>query len=357
MSREVHQFATSLTYGDAISNEMMEIRRTLRGQGIRSEIFVRFFDPRMAQHALDYRKYRMFSSPENVVIFHFSIGSPVSKLFFRIPDKKIMIYHNITPHTFFLDTHRILTRECYKGRLELKLFRDKTDLALGDSEFNRLELEQAGYPRTGILPIMLNLDPFKKPGDPVVSGLFPERKWTVLFVGRIIPNKKFEDLIKCFHLYKSLFHSDSRLILAGDFRGMERYWGGLKRMVDDLQLEDVIFTGHIPFSELVAYYDLADVYLSLSEHEGFGVPLLEAFAKNIPVVAYAAGAVEETMNGGGILVRRKDLLRTAGLLEALRTDGGISESVVAAQRKALEKYDPTQTASILMEHIDRVSEA
>ena len=100
----------------------------------------------MAAHVRDYREYRHhFSSPENVVIFHFSIGSPVSKLFFRVPDKKIMIYHNITPHEFFLDSHRILTRECYKGRLELNLFKDKTDLALGDSEFNRRELELAGY--------------------------------------------------------------------------------------------------------------------------------------------------------------------------------------------------------------------
>ncbi len=134
MILDVHQFSTSLTYGDAISNEIMEIQGALRQQGMRSEIFVKYYDPRMASHIHDYREYPAFSAPQNIVIFHFSIGSPVSKLFFRIPDKKIMIYHNITPHAFFLDHHRILTRECYKGRLELNLFKDKTDLALGDSE-------------------------------------------------------------------------------------------------------------------------------------------------------------------------------------------------------------------------------
>jgi glycosyltransferase involved in cell wall biosynthesis len=351
---EVHQVATSLTYGDAISNEMMEIRSVLQEQGFLSEIFVRFHDPRMARHTHDYRAYKRFSHRDNVVIFHFSIGSPVSKLFFRIMDRKILIYHNITPHPFFLDHHRILARECYKGRLELNLFKDKADLALGDSEFNRRELEQAGYPRTGVLPLLMDLARFDQPGDPIVTEMFRERKTTLLFVGRIIPNKKFEDVIKCFYFYQTYFNPDSRLILAGDHRGMERYFAGLQRLVEDLELPDVHFTGHIRFAELVAYYNLADVYLSMSEHEGFGVPLLEAFHKGIPVVAYAAGAVEETLNGGGILLKEKDFLRTAGLLDTLRQDSRFRQDVIASQRAALKRYDRANIVQILMEHIERV---
>ncbi|HCS49280.1 MAG TPA: hypothetical protein DIW61_13910, partial [Candidatus Aminicenantes bacterium] len=115
---EIHQFSTSLAYGDAISDEILEIQKVLREKGHRSEIFTRFFDPRLAGLRRDYREYKKLSSPAHVVIFHFSIGSPVSKLFFRVPDKKIMIYHNITPHEYFVDAHRVLARECYKGRLE-----------------------------------------------------------------------------------------------------------------------------------------------------------------------------------------------------------------------------------------------
>jgi glycosyltransferase involved in cell wall biosynthesis len=351
---EVHQFATSLTYGDAISNELMEIRKVLREQGFQSEIFIRFFDPRMAEHVHDYREYKHFSRPDNIVIFHFSIGSPVSKLFFRIPDKKIILYHNITSHAYFLDFHRILTRECYKGRLELQLFRDKTDLALGDSEFNRRELEQAGYPRTGVLPLLLDLKKFDRSGDAVVPRLFDSPKWTLLYVGRVIPNKRFEDVIKCFYFYKTRFNADSRLILAGDYRGMERYYAALIGLVEDLDLEDVHFTGHIRFDELVAYYDLADAYLSMSEHEGFGVPLLESFHKGIPVVAYAAGAVEETLNGGGILLAEKEYLKTAALLEVLRTNRDFKRKVTAAQQAALARYDRANTGRILLEHIERV---
>ena len=120
---DVHQFATSLTYGDAISDEMLEIRSVLREHGLP----LRDLRPVVRSRARPgtsgiTANTRAAALPDNVVIFHFSIGSPVSKMFFRVPDRKMMIYHNITPHEFFLDAHRILARECYKGRLEINLF-------------------------------------------------------------------------------------------------------------------------------------------------------------------------------------------------------------------------------------------
>lgn len=351
---EIHQFATSLSYGDAISDEMIEIQKVLRERGHRSEIFTRFFDPRMAGRVRDYREYKKLSSPGNVVIFHFSIGSPVSKMFFRVPDRKIMIYHNITPHEFFVDSHRILAKECYKGRLELKLFVDKVDLALGDSEFNRQELEQAGYKRTGVLPILMDFTKFDGRGDPVTRRLLDDGKTAILFVGRLIPNKRYEDLIKAFFFYKKYFNPDSKLILAGDYRSLERYLHSLQNLVEALALRDVHFTGHVAFSELLACFESADVYLSLSEHEGFGVPILEAFYKRIPVIAYRAGAIEETMNGGGILLRQKDLLRVASLIDAVIRDKEMRKRIVEGQVQALQKFSRENVSRILLRHIEEV---
>lgn len=351
---KIHQFATSLTYGDAISDEMLEIQAVLRENGHESEIFVRFFEPRMAKFMRDFREYKKYSSPENVVIFHFSIGSPVSKLFFRIPDKKIMIYHNITPYNYFLDYHRILTKECYKGRLEIKLFAKKVDLALGDSEFNRLELEQVGYEETGVLPLLLNFSKFNSEDHPVVRQIFSNGKTTILFVGRVIPNKKFEDVIKTFYFYKKYFNPESQLILAGDYRGMERYFAALQDLMDSLELKDVIFTGHIDFSELSTLFKLSDFYLSMSDHEGFGVPLLEAFYNRMPVIAYAAGAVEETMNGGGVLLREKNFPKTAALLDFLTRDKEFKDRIISSQVQALDKYKRENVSQILMSHIERV---
>ncbi|HHF52323.1 MAG: glycosyltransferase family 4 protein [Candidatus Aminicenantes bacterium] len=351
---DVHQFATSLSYGDAISDEMLEIRKALKQNGYGSEIFIKYYDNKTAKYARDFREYRNFSSERNIVIFHFSIGSPVSKMFFRIPDKKVMIYHNITPFTFFLDYHRILARECYKGRLELKMFADKVDLALGDSEYNRKELEEAGYKKTGVLPLLLDLSKFDQDGDPVTTEIFDNGKKTLLFVGRVAPHKKFEDVIKVFYFYKKYFHAESQLILAGDYRGMEKYYAGLQRLIKKLELEDVHITGHVDLSELAAHFKAADIYLSMSEHEGFGVPLIEAFYNRVPVVAYEAGAVRETMNKGGVLVKRKEMLRIAALIDRINEDGSFRERLINGQNKALGKYRKDNVSRILMEHIREV---
>jgi glycosyltransferase involved in cell wall biosynthesis len=352
---EIHQFATSLTYGDAISDEALEIQKALREKGFKSEIFTRFYEPRMAKYTHDFREYSKFSSPSNVVIFHFSIGSPVSKMFFRIPDKRVMIYHNITPFEFFLDYHRILSRECYKGRLEIKLFVDKVDLALGDSEFNRLELESLGYPKTGVLPLLIDFSKFDGKEDPIVHKIFDSGKFTILFVGRVIPNKKFEDVIKTFYFYKKFFNPESQLLLVGDYKGMERYLVVLQELVGRLKLSDVYFPGRVDFSELLAYFRLADVYLSMSEHEGFGVPLVESFYLGLPVVAYAGGAVEETLNGGGILFREKDFAKTAVLLDRLHRNESFRNEIVASQKTALAKYSSENVSRILVDHIMKVS--
>lgn len=265
-----------------------------------------------------------------------------------------MIYHNITPHEYFLDYHRILAKECYKGRLEIKLFVDKVDLALGDSEFNRRELEEIGYPRTGVLPLLLDFSKFDEAGDPLTRCIFSNGKMTFLFVGRLIPNKKFEEIIKTFYFYKKYFNPHSQLILAGDYSGVERYYASLQDLVDRLELDDVYFTGHVEFSELVSFYKLAHVYLSLSEHEGFGVPFLEAFYMRVPVVAYAAGAVEDTMNKGGIILYNKDFFRTAALLDKITRDNTLRKRLIDSQLKALERYERENVSQILLTHVERV---
>jgi glycosyltransferase involved in cell wall biosynthesis len=353
----VHQFATSLSYGDAISDEMLEIRSVLREHGHLSEIFVKMFDPRSARHVRDYREYKGWSSPDNVVIFHFSIGSPVSKLFFRVPDRKIMIYHNITPHEYFVDAHRVLARECYKGRLEINLFVDKVDLAVGDSDYNRRELEAAGYKRTGVLPILMNFSKFDGRPDPVTERIFDNGKTTILFVGRMIPNKKFEDVLRTFYFYRKYFNPDSQLILAGDHRGLERYFASLQDLVGKTRIPDVHFSGHIEFAELLAFYRAADIYLSMSEHEGFGVPILEAFYNRIPVIGYAAGAVEETMNGGGIVLREKDFLRTAALIDSIQRNTGLRKKIVAGQLEALKTFSRENVSRILLDLVEKARRA
>lgn len=350
----IHQFLTSYSYGDAIGNEALEIRNFLRQQGYESHIFALFYHPRYADQVINYLEYDRYSRPGNIIIFHFSIGSPVTKKFMRVPDKKVIIYHNITPYYFFLDYHRILAKDCYKGRVELKSFADKVDLALGDSAYNEQELKEAGFARTGILPLVMNFDKFDQPVLPVLEELFNDGKINILFVGRIIPNKRVEDVIKIFYFFLKYFNTNARLFIVGEYRGFERYLSALRNLAGKLGIKDIHFIGHIPDEELISYFKLSHLYLHMSEHEGFCAPVPESYYLNIPVIAFEAGAVKETMNSGGILVKHKDYIAIAGLMDIILTDTTLREKILAGQRQALKKYSKNKTGQVLLDYLKKI---
>ncbi len=344
----IHQFLTSYSYGDAIGNETMVIRDYLRSQGFASEIFAQHYHPRYAGQIINYKEYQRFSAPGNVAIYHFSIGSPVSKAFVRLQDRKVIIYHNITPHHFFLDYHRILAKDCYKGRIELKTLVEHVDLALGDSRHNELELIEAGFRKTAVLPLVMDFKKFDCPVHPVVRSLIDDGKTNIIYVGRIIPNKKIEDVLTSFYFYQSRFNPASRLILVGEYRGFERYHSALMHHAQQLKIRDLHVTGHIPEDELVSYYKLADLTLHLSEHEGFCAPIPESYHLGKPVIAFNAGAVAETMAGAGLLVEKKDPLRIAALMDVVLTDKSLLSKLVEHQRLVLERYRRDRTGEILV---------
>ena len=351
---QIHQFLTSYSYGDAIGNEALEIREYLRGQGYESNIFALHYHPRYASQIINYLEYDRFSSPDNIIIFHFSIGSPVTRKFLRAPDKKVIIYHNITPYEFFLDYHRILAKDCYKGRVEFKTLVGKVDLALGDSKYNEQEMKDLGFERTGVLPLVMNFSKFEAPVVPILKELFDDGKTNILYVGRIIPNKRIEDVLKIFHLYQTYFNPDSRLFCIGEYRGFERYLTALHQMASALKSRNVHFSGHVPEDELISYYKLSHVYLHMSEHEGFCAPVPESFHLNIPVVAFDGGAVRETMGQGGILVTRKKLLEIAGMIDRIQSDPMLKQQVIASQQKELDRYRQNRTGKILLEYLKQL---
>lgn len=351
----IHQLLTSISYGDAIGNYALHIQEILRKRGYASDIFVELIDPRMAGKVKRLEQYLPFSSPDAILIFHFSIGSQTSRLAYHLPDKKILIYHNITPHTFFEFVHPHLSGLLYHGRRELKAFSDRCILALGDSEFNRRELEASGFPSNGVLPISVGFEALDAVPNRVFHRLLEDGKKNFLFVGRVIPNKKFEDLIKVFSYYRECIDHNVRLILAGEFRGFERYYDALQALIHTLKLEDVLFTGHIHQDELVACYRAADLFLCMSEHEGFCVPILEAFHCNIPVIAYAAGAVPATMHGGGLLVNQKDFSAIAETAALCMEDENFRQQVLRSQDKALRQYLTTDWEALFYSYIDRVA--
>src|SRR5262249_10462843 len=153
-----------------------------------SHVFAEHVDPRMVDRCRPLWRYREVSSPETVCLYHFSIGSAAGRMIYHAPDRLVSIYHNITPPGVFLWFHGHPARLRHHGRRELQTFAERTTLGLGDSEFNRRELEKAGYARTGVLPIVLDFDSYRLAPSPVIRRLYADGRTNVLFVGRIIPN-------------------------------------------------------------------------------------------------------------------------------------------------------------------------
>ncbi len=354
--RQVHQLLATLSYGDAIGNEALAIQAHLRQAGYASDIFAEGVHPRVAQLARPLWEYRSVSSPETLCVFHFSIGGAAGPMIYHAPDRLAIIYHNITPPQWFIGFHRLLAQLCYHGRRELAAFAPRTELALGDSEFNRHELEEAGYTQTGVLPIVMDFSVYGRPSSPLVHRLYDDDRTNIVFVGRVIPNKKIDDLIRVFAIYQRFLDPRARLLLVGDHRGQERYLDRLKEMVAALDVREVVFTGHVDQDELLAHYRLADVFLCLSEHEGYCVPLVEAMHFGVPVVAYAAGAVPDTLRGGGVLLQDKSPELVAELLHMLVTDGNLRRRVLATQERAMTEIRATDFGELLRARLAPVLE-
>jgi glycosyltransferase involved in cell wall biosynthesis len=351
---KIHQVLATLGYGDAIGNEVLGIQHALRNAGFESDIFVQTADHRLEHLTREYPDLIQASDPSNILIHHFSLGSRASRVAYAVPDRMILVYHNITPPEFFLGVHEQLAAECFTGRRELAIYRDRVDLALGDSEFNRVELESLGFSPTAVLPVVPDFSHLDvEPNDLIARELDDE--WTnVLFVGRIIPNKRIEDVIRYFHAYQRTFNTRSRLLLVGSYQGYEKYLATLQQLVAALGTTNVIFTGHVTNAELSAYYDIADLFLCASAHEGFCVPIVEAFYKELPVVAYAASAVPATMDGAGVLYSTTEPLAVAALIDAVLSDDDLYEAIITKQAAAVARLRAKDFDKTLLGFVDQV---
>ena len=349
---QVHQFHQSAQSGDAIGNDMVEIRNILIELGYPSEIFSRDIDPRM-NGVKDYREYKRFSSPENILLLHYSIGFGPELLNFikSLPDRKILIYHNITPSRFFRGIDSTLEYYTQKGREELREIREIVEVALGDSEYNRAELVEQGFGETDVLPIPVDPKKYDILADRRILEDYKDGQINILFVGRIAPNKRIEDVIKSFYCYKRYINDRSRLHLVGNYSPGSSYYQDLKSLVKRLDLSDVNFAGHVSFEGLVAYYKSADIFLTMSEHEGFCVPLIESMHFDIPIIAYNSTAIPLTLGGSGLLVNEKNYPEIAELINHLVENDELRQKIVRRQRERLKDFSRDKAKEILIRQI------
>jgi L-malate glycosyltransferase len=335
----INQWVPAAHRGDAIGDSARRVRDMLRSHGHQSDIFALTIDDDLRQ------EIRPFSEPAAregaITIFHFALPSPMTDAFASLRGRRVLQYHNITPASFFAPYDPQLFRLAALGRQELRSLVGRVDLALGDSEFNRQELEALGFTPTGVMPIAVNTERITNaPRRPALEKILGDGLINILFVGRIVPNKRIEDHIRLAEIYKRYIDSYYRFIFVGRYDGLPRYHAMVRALIVQYQMlpERFVFTGAVPDDDLAAYYRWADAYVSLSEHEGFCVPLVEAMAADVPVLAYGAGAVPETLGGAGVLFAPKDLEFAAEMLGTLVYDRPVRERVLEGQRRRLRDF-------------------
>ena len=349
----IHQLVAGFSRGDAISNEARVMRRLFQSWGFESGIFCerKRILPELRGESQDLEDLRAQCGAEDAVLLHLSIGSAANELFPVLPGRKAILYHNITPPEYFRLVQPSTALALARGREQAAGLAAVASVNLADSAYNAEELSRWGYADPKVLPLMLDFASLGGAPDRSTTRRFSDGKTNVLFVGRCAPNKRIDDVLLAFAHFQKAVEPNSRLILAGSFAGTERYYRLLVSMARDLKLDDVEFTGAIPQAELNACYRCAQVFLCMSEHEGFCIPLMEALVHHVPVLAYARGAVPETLGGAGVLFHEKQFADVAEMMGHLVWDESLRRNVLLRQDERLSAFKARRLDVEVREHL------
>lgn len=334
----VHQFVATFEPG-AIGNEMLEAQRIFRNAGYASEIFTEHAKGHFADKAYMYTEYGK-SRPaheDDILIYHMAIGSVVADWLKDRTETLVLRHHNITPVEYYAPWPGANTYGMAWGRNQLRELANRTTLGLAASEFNRQELEALRYRRSTTAPVLFDYASFATSQTRIASQ---KRDW--LFVGWIAPHKCQHDVIRAFALYRRLYDPLARLHLVGR-TGLESYETACKALAAELGLSAkpepaVIFHGRVDDDALGGLYRDAAALVCMSEHEGVGLPLLEAMQNELPIVAFRAAAVPETVGNSGIVLSRKHPAFVAAAVNRLVTDCGLRETLIARGKTNLANF-------------------
>jgi len=352
----VDQLVPAYHRGDAIGDEASELRAFFRTHGFDSEIYRLSCDRGLEEES---RSFAEFPRPGrgDLTLLHFALPSPLTAALRDMPGRKAIIHHNVTPARFFVGHDPEIARIASLGRAELASLRDAVDVALADSEFNRLELAEMGFRNTHVFPLFIDFPKYAKPHHRLLHDLFRDERANILFVGRVAPNKRIEHLIKTVFYFKKFISPLVRLIIVGKTNTFPAYFESCARMADEffLKPEEVCFLGHVPDEEMFALYRASDVFLSLSEHEGFCLPLVESMIFDLPVVALASTAVPGTLAGSGVLLQRFRPDETAELVNEVARDADLRRRLIDAGRLALGRFKSFPRESFLLDRVREIT--
>ena len=344
---------------DAIGNHTLQTRRVLRQAGYDSDIWAEHILPPLGSQARPYLEDAYVPGEERVLLYQSSTSSPMAAwLKARAQRGQGLIghYHNITPAGFFARWEPHIAIAMDNARQELAMLAPHTEMSFADSGYNEAELIELGYDQTTVCPILVDLDEYHRPPDRAALDRLRRRReasgaqW--LFVGRVAPNKCQHDLVAAFAVYRRVFDPRARLTLVGGATS-PHYQRAIERLIGELGLGDSVeIVSGLGDQELLAHWATADVFVCLSEHEGFCVPLLEAMTLGVPTVAYSAGAVPGTLDGAGVLLEDKDPLTVAIAVDEVCHRGPARDRLVQAGRRRAADFSLANTSKTLLAGIE-----
>lgn len=337
MRRAIHQVVGKSSPGYSVSDYALALQDALQSWGYDATIFASEVDPGLGRRVRPLRSYK--PQPQDVLILHYALANEVTDWVKTLDVPLIFCYHNVTPPHFFTGVGGTLQQASQRGEAELQQFTPRARMTLAYSQFSAQALEAAGFDNVHVLPLLMPTTLQTLTPDPTITK---KPGTNLLFVGRMAPNKRCEDILKIMHVYRQIDPA-AHLFLVGARRYVPLYASWLNNLVMRYNLQDAVtFTGHVSFEALAAYYRMADVYLSMSEHEGFGIPLVESMRFDLPVIAYDCTAVPEVLGGSGVLIKEKRFDVIAELIHQLQTDADLRQKIIQQQRQHVQKFEPDQ---------------
>ncbi|HEY0097209.1 MAG TPA: glycosyltransferase, partial [Archangium sp.] len=336
----VHQLIPSFVAGDASGQAALHLQLLLRRLGHSGELYAG--EVGAGLESLAHPVSALRPGPDDLVLYHHGIASPLSSRLLHLPCRRGVVFHNISPARYYTGTP--LAEALLTGRAQLAAMAPFADVAIGVSDYNCAELREAGYRNVHTVPLFVEPQRFSESNaDKELLGRLAGTGPVVLSVSRVAPHKRFEDLL-ALHAELLRLRPEARLLVVGGYEPGSRYFKSLQRRARELS--GVHFLGRLNHAELVAAYRTADVFVSMSEHEGFGVPLIEAMAAEVPALAYAAAAVPETLGGAGIAFDEKRFAFLSELVVEVCEDKALRERVLAGQARRLKHFsaDASQEA-------------
>ena len=345
----VDQFVPTLMPRDAVGNHTLQTQRALLEAGVPGGIWSVVIDPECSQRANVYTDWkRNGRSAQRVLLYQAaSVSGGIVDFLLRHREPKSICYHNLTPAEFFDGWDEGAARSLRDARTELTRLASEVRVAIADSEYNAKDLRSLGVEDVIVAPPFLGSSLTAAPHAALLESLRSQRGLRILFVSRIAPSKGHAHLIRTIAAVRAGVDPDARLYLVGP-PGPPAYVRAVTELADRICPDGVIMTGAVPDDHLAAYYRAADVFLCMSEHEGFGIPLVEGMRMDVPIVALDTTAVGETLGGAGVILRRPDAALAAEVIGRIHGDAELREALLKRQRqRAVELEEFPRTEAII----------